>query len=93
MGSAGRSAAQLVESASPAERAALAEAAGDAGGAPVRLGDGVVSPRSAGRSPADAANVVPVPLVVALTLLAVGLAAGALLLVRSRVGPRGVPVT
>ncbi len=82
--SAGKSTAQLLESASPAEKTAVGEAR-KRSSAPVVIGGRAVSPATAGRSPAGAANVVPTPLIVALALLALGLALGAAQTIRSRV--------
>ena len=85
--------AQLLESASPAERAAITEAIGEGGAAPVRIGGRSVSPESTGLSPAGAANVVPTPLIVALALLAVALLAGGTQTIRSLVLARRAPAT
>ena len=85
--------AQLLESASPAERAAITEAIGEGGAAPVRIGGRSVSPESTGLSPAGAANVVPTPLIVALALLAVALLAGGTQTIRSLVLERRAPAT
>ncbi len=81
---AGGSAKQLIASATPAEKAAVAQAQG-ADAAAVDVGGQRVSPDRAGLSPAGAANVVPTPLVVALVLLGLALALGGVQTVRSRV--------
>ena len=88
---AGKTAAQILQEASPAERAAVEQATGKAGAAPVQIGGRTVSPDSAGLSPAGAANVLPVPLIIALALLGLGLAAGATQTIRTRVLARRNP--
>lgn len=88
---AGKSAAQLLEGASPAEKAAVTNAIGRAGAAPVIVGGRAVSPDAAGLSPAGAANVLPTPLIVALVLLGLCLAAGAIQTIASRVLARRTP--
>ena len=82
-GNAGKSADQVLEAASPAERSQVAQAR--TGSAAVQVGGSRVSPATSGLSPAGAANIVPTPLKVALILLAVGLVASAAHHVRSRV--------
>lgn len=89
---AGKTAAQILQGASPAERAAVTQATGRAGG-PVEVGGKLVSPNAAGLSPAGAANVVPTPLIVALVLLGLGLALGATQTIRSHVLTRRTPAT
>lgn len=88
---AGKTAAQILEAASPAERAAVNQATGQAG--TVQVGGRSVSPDATGLSPAGAANVVPVPLIVALVLLGLGLALAATQIIRSRVLARRRPPT
>lgn len=88
---AGRTAAQLLQSATPAERSAIQKAVTGAGDEPVVIGGRPVSPDTTGLSPAGAANVVPTPLVVALALLGVALALGATQIIRSRVLARRDP--
>ena len=88
---AGRSAAQLLQDATPAERAAIQKAVSGASDEPVLIGGRPVSPNTAGLSPAGAANVVPTPLVAALMLLAIALALGATQITRSRVLARRDP--
>ena len=90
---AGKTAAQILEAATPAERAAVAQATGQAGAAPVRIGGRTVSPDSFGLSPAGAANVLPIPLIVALALLGLGLAVAGIQTIRSRVLARRTPAT
>lgn len=90
---AGKSAAQILEGASPAERAAVTKAIGAAGAAPVAVGGRVVSPDTAGLSPDGAANVVPTPLIVALVLLGLCLAFGGTQTIRSLVLARRTPAT
>ncbi len=80
-----QTAAQLLGSASPAERAAVTRAIGQAGTAPVVVGGRSVSPDTAGLSPAGAANVLPTPLIAALVLLGLGLVAAAIQTIRTRV--------
>lgn len=88
---AGKSAAEILGTATPAEQAAVTKAVEQSGSAPVQVGDEAVSPDSAGLSPAGAANVVPTPLVVALVLLGLGIAAGGAQTIRSRVLARRTP--
>jgi hypothetical protein len=90
---AGKTAAQILQAASPAERAAVAQATGRAGAAPVVVGGRTVSPDTSGLSPAGAANVLPVPLIVALVLLGGGLAAAAVRSILPRVLARRRPST
>jgi len=90
---AGKTAAQIIQAASPAERAAVAQATGRAGAAPVVVGGRTVSPDTSGLSPAGAANVLPVPLIVALVLLGGGLAAAAVRSILPRVLARRRPST
>ncbi len=88
---AGKTAVQILAGASPAERAAVTRATGQAGD--VQVGGRSVSPGASGLSPAGAANVVPVPLIVALVLLGLGLALAAIQTIRSRVLARRPPAT
>lgn len=88
---AGKTAAQILEAATPAERAAVDQATGRAGAAAVQVGGQTVSPDSSGLSPAGAANVLPIPLIVALGLLGLGLAATGIQTIRSRVLARRTP--
>ena len=90
-GNAGQTAAQILETASPAERAAVAKVIGTDGAAPVSVGGQTVSPVTAGLSPAGAANVLPTPLIVALGLLGLGLLAAAAQTIRSHVLARRAP--
>ncbi len=93
---AGKTAAQILAGASPAERAAVTRATGQAGteqAGAVQVGGRSVSPGASGLSPAGAANVVPVPLIVALVLLGLGLALAAIQTIRSRVLARRPPAT
>ncbi len=87
----GQSAQQLVAAASPAERAAVAKAIGDAGSAPVVVGGKAISADRSGISPAGAANVVPTPLVIALVLLGLGLLLGGVTSIRTHVLARRAP--
>lgn len=82
---AGKTAAQILQDSSPAERAAVEQARSSAGAAPVEVGGRSVSPDGAGLSPAGAANVLPLPLIIALTLLAFCVAAGLTAIIRNRV--------
>jgi len=88
---AGKTAAQILEGASPAERAAVTRATGQAGA--VQVGGRSVSPDATGLSPAGAANVVPAPLIVVLVLLGLGLALAATQTIRSRVLTRRTAAT
>lgn len=74
---------EVLDSASPAERAKLAAAGRSS--APVQIGGRSVSPTATGLSPSGAANVLPTPLLVALILLGAGLLAAAAHATRSRV--------
>ena len=84
-------AAGLLETASPAEQAAVTKAIATGGAGAIDVGGRSVSPDSAGLSPAGAANVVPPPLITALMLLGLGLLAAGYQAIRSLVLARRAP--
>ena len=83
-------AAEILASATPEEQAAIEEAVNSSDGAPVQVGDDVVSPASygAGREVAAGISDLPTPLKAALGLLAVGALAALLTAIVPRVRDR-----